>query len=149
MNDLHFRIEFINEAPIIFPDDTGWELLRHEPTISGKSLGALDQVWRNLIAIRQFPIFELGLYDPGFGKLLPIVVIDFLTTKQRVHLERLKCDVCGWIGMTANPLSPDLYVGVPNPQNALREARSHPVLLCPRSGDKLPRHPIWTEPALG
>lgn len=48
---------------------------------------------------------------------------------QRVHIEHLSCDVCGWYGAPANLMVPDLYFGVADKWELMRSAENIPF--CP------------------
>ncbi len=84
--------------------------------------------------------------EKSFSSWLRLVLVDLGGNFQRVHLEYLTCDGCGWKGWSGNPWVPDLYVGSPEMDQALQRAYDLELLDCPRCGEKLPRASIWTEP---
>ena len=90
----------------------------------------------------------MGLND--YPNFLPdhsfLLLLKTDSSLQRVHIEHLLCEVCAWYGATANPMLVDLYAGVQNVWEVMRNAERYAVLPCPKCGSKLPRHPIWTEP---
>ena len=104
----------------------------------------------NLDFAKRFAGFCLGLERLGKG-WCPILFFSTSKGWQRVHIEALTCEHCGWNpGFAANHLLPNLYFGVPDELEVLRAAaRRFPPLPCPRCGGKLPREAIWTEPSLG
>ncbi len=88
-----------------------------------------------------------ALYKPGRVPWWSgIILVDLGGALQRVHLERLTCENCGWMGMSGNPWLADLYVGSPEKDEALQRAYDMELLGCPRCGEKLPRPSVWTEP---
>ena len=79
---------------------------------------------------------QMGLYHHGlktFG-LLPIVLLEIGGELQRVHIESLLCESCGWIGATANPMLPELYDHAVWIEQT-RSAERFKVMPCPRCKD--------------
>lgn len=66
-------------------------------------------------------------------------------TWKRVHIEKIRCEHCGWYGNIANPTLPELYFSLYDSTKALKEAWNLPEKKCPVCKRKLNRYAIWTE----
>lgn len=62
---------------------------------------------------------------------------------ERVHVEHVICENCGWNGDIANPTIADLYFSLSNSKQAVLRAFKLKRKPCPKCGAKLPRHAIW------
>jgi hypothetical protein len=94
--------------------------------------------------------FCLGMYRVKGMKLwfaLPLFRIG--DGWQRVQIEHLTCDKCGWRGVIANPTEPSLYFGVPNELEVTRRTLMLPRLGCLKCGAPLPRLAVWAESVNG
>lgn len=142
----------IDGQDLIFPDRETWQTLRSEPFIDGKLLGVSFLLWTALKDVQRYEELHLGLgllseKDPEW-KFYTFLLID--SNFQRVHLECLTCEECGWKGLTANPMDICIYLGlgvtVKDYDLMRRAAQKYPKLPCPQCGATLPRYPIWIEP---
>lgn len=150
-DDPHLTPKVIDEQLVLIPNEQGWEILKVDPFIDGIELlseGTRYLLWKDIEFAQKYSEFTVALFKPSeiFNKWMPLVLLHTQLGYQRVHLERLMCNECGWQGQTANPLISDLYLGVPNSWKALKETEKYPLLPCPRCKSKLPRYPIWVEP---
>lgn len=91
--------------------------------------------------------FRLALCrDGAFAKTW--TVISLLSTQdgwQRVHVERVRCNVCDSTLMIANPTVADLYLGVKDWAEAMRRATASGPVRCVHCHKSLPRFAIWAE----
>lgn len=151
LDELNLKVANIDGQELYIVDMGKFDLIIKNPTIDGISIDG-DTVINWLVGtmkfIKKYDEFSLGIYkrstQMGFSWFF-VVLYDFKTNLQRVHIERLTCKTCGWFGDTANPTDPSLYFGVSNRFEALNRAWEIPVVPCPKCGGKLPRNPIWTE----
>lgn len=154
MKSTHFEhcMELIDGGSVLIPHNAAWLKLTEDAEIDGLSLGG-EMVRRVLRGNVGFCManptrFTVALFKPGPNPKfwMHCVLFRHEDRWRRVHIERLQCGACGWRGMTATPLVPDLYLGVPNKAKAIEEAAGIPVVPCPSCGGALPpRHPIWVE----
>lgn len=150
-DEINLPVQIINGEEMYVPDLQDWETLFPTRVYQGRRLFAEDLsalVKLHLDLSRRYPAFALAFRASSPLKKSWLICMLLQTTSgpQRVHIEHLKCDVCAWYGPTANPMLPDLYIGIPDKWDLIRAAERHPVRPCPKCGSKLPRHPIWTEP---
>ena len=130
------------------PIQTGWEFLRKEPDIDGMPLGALDLLWKRVEMTSQYEELTIGLAKFTFKKPRGwtfYVLLHTSTGQQRVHLQRVNCDHCGWQGWIANPTEVTLYIGAENEQQSLEKGWEYPVVPCIKCSRSLPLHAIWVE----
>ena len=158
LNDPRIKKEIINDQAVYIPTNEGWEELLQEPILEGVRIWdpeSYDLLERRLDFIKKYPKeFCWGFYiphssqefKPWIKSWASCALLHTIDGWQRVFLERLTCETCGWSGGTANPLISDLYHGVPDWIASMRQTNKYPVLPCPRCGGNLPRHPIWVEP---
>ena len=151
LDDTHIKIETLADEQLYIPDREGWRHLLQGESYAGKTAfpeNIRQAVEYYLELTDKYHLFILSFHDIAvFSKYHSVcMLLRTDTGLQRVHIEHLKCDVCGCYGATANPMILDLYFGVADKWEVMRRAERHPVLPCPRCKSKLPRHPIWTEP---
>jgi hypothetical protein len=150
-NDSHIRSEIVDGETMYIPDEKGWTYILQDMVfaeIPVLSTNMRDRLKSRLEFVQRYPEFEMGLFDPKAFKpfWFECVLLKTECGWQRVHIESLLCEVCGWYGATANPMIPDLYMGTSDKWAAMDAADKHKVLPCPKCGSKLPRHSIWVEP---
>ena len=150
-DEICLPVQIIDGQEVYIPDDKAWETLFQTRVFQGRTIFSEDM--RDLVRIHldlshRYPVFALAFHAlPALRESwLILMLLQTPSGSQRVHIEHLKCDVCGWYGPTANPMVSDLYIGVPDSLNVMRSAERHLLLPCPKCASKLPRHPIWTEP---
>lgn len=152
-NNLNLIKELVNGQLVLIPDQLGWKNLKESPEIDGieiLSRKTINILWEQLEFASCYPEFTVGLFKPSevLNKWLPLLLLKTTGGWQRVHLEKLTCNKCGWEGQTANPLLADLYIGVLNKWDVLKATEKFPALPCPRCKSILPRYPIWVEPII-
>jgi hypothetical protein len=143
---------YIDGQHIIIPSLEDWKLLQIDPVIDGDKVFGIDTswFWSTLEFINKYPELQIGL---GYASTTwrewgPYVFLHIDSTIQRVHLEVLNCDFCGWKGKSANPMVLDPYLGEGVQGKyiqLIRAADKYPIHPCPSCGQRLPRHPIWVE----
>ncbi len=146
----HIQHILVDGEQLLLPSRAAWRQLLVDPVIDGAPFAVPDLLRHNLLVTCLYDELVLALQQSGGrqAKWLPIVLLQYVDGWQRVHLERLTCNTCGWQGMTANPTIMDLYLGVPNRKVAEDRAWQHPVVPCPQCHSTLPRRPIWVQPLL-
>ncbi len=151
-NDPRFRVLIVDGQRLLFPDESAWNDLENGAELDGRIV--ITESFRKwYVGERAFvkvqPNLEFALYKPGRSSgWLGIVLVDLDGVLQRVHLERLTCESCGWVGMSGNPWLVDLYLGSPEKDEAQQRGWDLELLGCPRCGGELPRASVWTEPLL-
>lgn len=150
-NDPHIKSEIVDGETMYIPDEKGWANILQDMVFAGTPVFLSDmRDWLkpHIEFVQHYPELEMALYDPKAFKPFWFTCVLLKTEYgwQRVHIEHLLCEVCGWYGATANPMIPDLYDGTSDRWAAMDDADKHKVLPCPKCGNKLPRHPIWVEP---
>lgn len=150
INDPHLKSELVDEQLVLIPDEQGWEILRKNPQIGNIEIAGnnvINLLWEQIDFVKRHPQFTIGLYKPSevYEKWFPLVLLSTDRGWQRVYLEILTCNMCGWEGQTANPLVAELYFGVKRKWEILKETEKYPILSCPKCKNKLPRYPIWVE----
>lgn len=150
-DEICLPVQIIDGQEVYVPDVQAWETLFQSRVFQGRTVFSEDM--RDLVRIhldlsRRYPAFALAFRTLPALKESWLICMLFQTPSgpQRVHIEHLKCNVCGWYGPTANPMVSDLYIGVLDSWAVMRAAERHPVVPCPRCGTKLPRPAIWAEP---
>ena len=133
---------------MLFPQPAAWDALRNFPVIDEVPLGVEDLLWTLLETVNMYPELSLGLgrLGPAAKRWSPYVFVEMLDGLQRIHLECVTCNRCGWKGLIGNPTVVDIYLGVPGRDAALRRGWKQPVVACPHCHGELPRHAIWVEP---
>src|SRR4028118_1359208 len=141
----------VNNGIVYLPSQEEWREIVEKRKFFDKKIRFGDDsnkwVEYRLELSRKYPELQLGLFQYGLEKfgLLPIVILKIDDDLQRVHIERLTCENCGWRGETANPMLSDLYK-IGTWVEETRKAERFPISPCPKCGNRLPRSPIWTEP---
>lgn len=81
------------------------------------------------------------------GRCTPIALVKINGEYHRVHIEDVICEHCGLRnGVSGTPGVFDLYLGCPNPQEAMSISMTLPVKKCVHCGGNLQRrHTIWFE----
>ncbi len=149
-NDPRFRVLIVDGQRFLCPDDAVWRQLEAGTALDGRQV--VTECLRKFYAgertfVKSQRDLTYALYKPSrFVWWLGIVLVDLGGALQRVHLERLTCESCGWMGMSGNPWLADLYVGSPQKDEAHQRAYDMELLGCPRCGGELPRPSVWTEP---
>lgn len=143
----------VNDEQIYIIDKTKFNLLMDDPFIDEIYVGGegiLKLIWGLNEFVLKYPEFLLGIYKFKIGaiktKWMFIVLYQIESGWQRVHIERVKCDKCNWIGEIANPTEPSLYDTVKNRFEILDRVWIIPKKPCPNCGEGLQRYAIWTEP---
>jgi hypothetical protein len=140
---------YINGQEILFPDKEDWKYLFCNPLIDNMPIALLDSVKLVIGFSEKYPEINLGLgLISIWKKWMPYIFLTINSNFQRVHLEKLTCKICGWQGMTANPMIIDPYLGDGINQDyitLMKYAEKYPILKCPQCNSSLPRHPIWIE----
>jgi len=143
----------VNGEQINIIDSAKFKFLKADPFIDEISIGGegiLKLICGLMEFVLKYPEFSLGIYKFKIGtskiRWMFVVLYKLESSWQRVHIERVKCDKCNWIGEIANPTEPSLYDTVSNRFDVLDEVWEIANLPCPKCGEKLPRHAIWTEP---
>ena len=152
IQDISKSVEIVNGESLYIFDVEKWNLIKSNPVIDEVLVGGeeLIKLVSGMVEFtKQHDEFSLACYryKIGFEKWFWIF-IELLKTDigwQRIHIERISCESCGWEGDIANPTLPSLYDTVDNKEGALNSAWAHPVKNCPICGKKLQRFAIWTE----
>lgn len=148
----HFHKLSVDGQEILIPDITIQASLLQATEIDDIPIAVPQVLGPYLKFVQHYPDhLKMGLRPVGvcITSWLPLVLLKTDRGWQRVHLERLVCDMCGWQGGTANPGIADLYHGTANWWETFMAAINLPAVPCPCCGAVLPRHPIWTEPCKG
>jgi hypothetical protein len=150
-DEINVTVQIIDGGEMYVPNLQTWETLFQTRVFQERTVFSEDMrdlVSNHLDLSRRYPEFALAFqaFSPLKESWLICMLLQTMSGPQRVHIEHLRCDVCGWYGTTANPMLPDLYLGVPDRRSALDAAAKQPEVPCPKCGTKLPRPAIWTEP---
>jgi hypothetical protein len=153
LSDSRIQKEIVNDQTVYIPTEEGWAELLQEPVLEGVEAWSFyveDMLKYQLDLTRKHSgVLRLCFYIPNTKQELRgwlfCLLLRVFDGWQRVHMERLTCENCGWFGLTANPLVSDLYFGVLDSVASLRQTYKYPVLPCPQCESKLPRYPIWIE----
>lgn len=151
LSEAELDIQIVNGGEVYVPDAATWEQLFHSGTFLGRRLFAPDMkdlIRMHLDLTNRYPEFSFGFlkYSPLNTSWIVCMLLKTPLGMQRVHIEQLVCPICKWYGPTANPMIPDLYIGVSDRWGAMNQAAKYPVLPCPKCKNELPRHPIWVQP---
>ena len=146
-------VMIVDGQPVYVPGYETWTELSQTRWFQGKRIFGedyADLVAEHLSLVRRYPEFSLGFRElPAFGN--DWVILMLLKTHagpQRVAIEWVTCEVCGWYGVIANPMSWDVYVGAADIPAGLERASKLPVVTCPKCKSDLPRHAVWAEPRM-
>ncbi len=140
----------IDGQQLFFPNLRQWEEIAETRNIDNSEVGDLliNEFFRIKHVLEKFTYVKLAYGKVGNWNHYPYVILSINNNYQRVHLETLKCNSCSWVGMSANPLISDLYLGVEKKNNEfelMSRAKNYPLKSCPNCKSKLPRYPIWVE----
>lgn len=141
----------IDGQNVIIPSFEDWKLLRSDPFIDREKVSFIDELpfWSTIEFVHSYPELMIGLGHPSakMSYWMPYIFLHIESTIQRVHLETLTCDFCGWRGCSANPmlLSPYVGEGVAEEFQLMKVAEKYPICPCPSCTHSLPRHSIWVE----
>ncbi len=145
------RKQVVDGQELLFPSHEQLEQIVKDGTLDGKPWRSafLNEIKHVKPCVLKYPELSIATGTAGIWDDIIYTLVQIGEGIQRVHLERLTCEVCGWQGMTANPQIIDVYFGVPKEIDTfelMRYARKqYPVIPCPTCQSKLPRHPIWVE----
>ena len=148
IDNIQPNIKIVNGGEMLIFSIRDWERLLEDEVFQDKLIvpkSLKNNFERFVEFIKKYKEFDLGVYLVG-QTALPSLVLKISNSFQRVHIERITCEKCGWSGETANPMVADLYFGIPNKLEELKNVEKIPLQPCPRCGSELPRHPIWVEP---
>ena len=152
IEDISKSIEVVNDEPLYIFNVEKWNFIKSNPVIDGVLIGgeSLIRLVSGMVEFtKQHDEFSLAFYRYKIGsKKWFWIFIELLKTDigwQRVHIEEIICESCGWKGNIANPTFPSLYDTVDNKGDALNNAWAHTVKNCPICENKLPRFAIWTQ----
>jgi len=155
IEDVSKSIEVVNDEKLYIIDVEQWNVIKYNPVIDEVSLGG-ENIMRLLSGMieftKQHDEFCLAFYRCNIGTTRwRWLFCELLKTDmgwQRVKIEQIICENCGWKGEIANPTLPSLYDTVSNKQEALNFAWAQPAKNCPICGKRLPRFSIWTQSTL-
>lgn len=143
---------WIDGQLIVIPSLDDWQYLQTEPVLDGNRVTGIEVswFWSTLEFINQYPELQIGLgyISTTWREWRPYIFLHLKSTVQRVHLETLTCDFCGWRGRSANPMLSDSYMGEGVSEKRfqlMKAAEKYPICPCPNCGELLPRHSIWVE----
>lgn len=150
IEELTKSIEVVNDEKLYLINMERWHVIEREKEIDGISLGG-EHLLRSLFGmadfVKQHEGFSLAFYRYSIGKSmwkwLFCILYNISGEWQRVQIENITCEFCGWNGEIANPTLPSLYDTVKDRQGALNSAWNLPKIECPTCGKKLTRNPIW------
>lgn len=150
MHDVTSPLQAVIDGQVVFiPSTSELKSLQADPNFQG--LPAYTPGTRKLITtLIDFVLahqdhFALGLHrvpHPA-DRWMPVALIRWNDSWQRVHIEYPTCATCGWRGPVANPTEPSLYFGLPDEHSILVRASALPRLKCPRCNHELGRHALW------
>ena len=152
IEEISKRMEVVNDEQLYIIDVGQWNLIKSNPVIDEVPIGG-ENIMRLLLGMIEFTKqndeFDLAFYRCNIGsKKWRWLFCELLKTDigwQRVQIEQIVCENCGWKGKIANPTVPSLYDTVSNKQEALNLAWSQPIENCLSCGKNLPRFSIWTQ----
>ncbi len=150
-DDSRFEREVIDEELLIVPSLDDWDALLADGALDGRPIGVGRLPAQYVALARATPglLVALGA-DPTPGKPWWVFhVVRRGDSFARVHVERQRCEGCGWSGPTGNPRVMALYLGTPDPLAALAHWSREPSLSCPRCASALARPAIWVGVAKG
>jgi predicted RNA-binding Zn-ribbon protein involved in translation (DUF1610 family) len=143
---------WIDGQHILFPSLEDWKLLQKDYFIDGEKVYFINEpsFWSTIEFVYQYPELTIGLGHSSaqISGWTPYIFIHIDSTLQRIHLETLTCDFCGWRGRSANPMLSDSYMGEGVSEKRfqlMKAAERYPIYPCPNCGEPLPRHSIWVE----
>lgn len=144
--------QLVDGGQVLLLGEETWNRLLQGALLDGLGVGEANirrlLSWGLEFCGKHRPIFRVCLYKPGPNSKIWFHCVLFGANQpwQRVHIEHLRCEHCGWSGDAANPSIMDLYLGVPDKVQAIQASRRFPVLPCPKCGRSLPpRTPIWVD----
>jgi hypothetical protein len=145
-------IEVVNEAKLYLIDMDKWYMVENNKAIDGVILGG-ENIFRLLSGMAEFVRkhdgFSLAVYHYNIGPIKWIwascIIYKVNNMWQRVQIENIVCESCGWKGEIANPTIPSLYDTVKDRQGALNFAWNLPEVKCPKCAKKLKRNAIWAQ----
>src|SRR6187402_2327611 len=105
----------VNDGVVYVPTPEEWAEILEKRVYLGRSIthGDFFEEWVKYVQglSGKYSEIRVGLYQHGLEKfgLLPIALLKIDGELQRVHIETLTCESCGWSGATANPMLSELY----------------------------------------
>ncbi len=146
IEDVTKSIEIVNGEKLYLVD------IEKSQVIDGVRIGGED-TFELLLKMKDFVKnhegFSLALFRCKIGTTRWVWVACILyrinNMWQRVQIENIVCEYCGWNGKSTNPTVPSLYDTVKDRQNALNSAWNQPEVNCPICEKKLMRRAIWVQ----
>ncbi|MBK1811934.1 hypothetical protein JHL18_15035 [Clostridium sp. YIM B02505] len=142
-------IELVNDEKLYLINMELWNILERDNEIDGIPMeeNLLKSLSKMASFVRKHKGFSLTFYRYSIGttryRWLFCIVYNINDRLQRVQIENVTCEFCGWKGKMANPTIPSLYDTVEDRQEALNIAWNMPVVNCPVCDKKLKRNAIW------
>jgi hypothetical protein len=152
IEDITKSIELVNDEKLYLIDMELWNILESDNEIDGILIGGeniLKALYRMADFVMRHEGFSLAFYRYSIGSTRYIwlfcIVYNINDKWQKVQIENVTCEFCGWKGEIANPTVPSLYDTVKDMQGALNSAWNLHEVNCPTCGKKLTRKAIWVE----
>lgn len=135
---------FLDGQSVYLLDSSLFKSIEIEEEINGIKVNAMDLVEKMMKFVKENTDFSIICYQLGRNWMF-CIVFSLDGTWQRVQIENLTCDKCGWQGISANPTIPELYLGTPNRWEALEKTNFSQTVTCPQCKSELPRVSLWTK----
>lgn len=150
INDINKHIDelTIDEQKMKFPDETGWEILKQNPILNGRELGAQKLLWDAVALAKQEPCLKVGLGELSkhinkWGFYLILFIGKDI--KIRIQLRNGVCKTCGWSGKCGTTADADLFLGSGERQAAYERALNISPCACPSCGETMDKHIVWCQ----